>query len=439
MKLLFSFIVSIITLLLSQAQSFTITIDTDSTFKDAIVETYDSNLNRGDDDIAYIQSWTNSGMNNKRYYFEFDFSTLPVNAIIDSAKLSFFNGGTATQNRAHQGANEWNIRRVTQAWSEDSITWKNQPGSTSQNKETIPATTSSFQDFPNIDITQLVTDAISYGNYGFVAELDNESPFRRIVFATSDNTIPASRPKLVLSYHMPCVVIPNYTYTSNQGNTINFINTSTASGTPTYHWDFGDGTFSTNSNPTKTYPVQGTYTVCLTIFNDCDTNTTCQTISTCKPAKCQIHYTANNNIIQFTALPANALTYQWDFGDGNYSNLQNPPYAYSANGQYNVCLTTTDSCGADTSCTTIDIHGIGLSENHELVFSIYPNPSSDIVNIEGDLSNVTQIELYTADGKKLCSLSPEQLPLRLSSYTKGSYFIKLQTKQGTQYHRLFKL
>ncbi|MBL0343451.1 MAG: PKD domain-containing protein [Bacteroidetes bacterium] len=57
----------------------------------------------------------------------------------------------------------------------------------------------------------------------------------------------------------------------------NFISTSTAA--VTYLWDFGDGTTSTDQNPTHTYAIAGTYTVTLTVTNACGTNSTTQTIT----------------------------------------------------------------------------------------------------------------------------------------------------------------
>ena len=72
---------------------------------------------------------------------------------------------------------------------------------------------------------------------------------------------------------------PTFSYT-NSGNTYNFNYTG---GNPytTISWDFGDSTpVSNGANPTHTYAVSGSYTVCVTITNDCDSNTACQTIST---------------------------------------------------------------------------------------------------------------------------------------------------------------
>ena len=52
-----------------------------------------------------------------------------------------------------------------------------------------------------------------------------------------------------------------------------FTNTSTGGGTAIYAWDFGDGNTSTEMNPTHLYSAAGTYTVTMTVTNDCGTST----------------------------------------------------------------------------------------------------------------------------------------------------------------------
>jgi subtilisin family serine protease len=47
----------------------------------------------------------------------------------------------------------------------------------------------------------------------------------------------------------------------------------------TYQWNFGDGSTSTNNNAVHTYTTAGTYNVCLTASNMCDTLQTCQSIT----------------------------------------------------------------------------------------------------------------------------------------------------------------
>jgi PKD repeat protein len=41
--------------------------------------------------------------------------------------------------------------------------------------------------------------------------------------------------------------------------------------------------------------------------------------------------------------------WEWNFGDGGTSNLQNPVHTYDANGSYTVTLTARSASGADTA------------------------------------------------------------------------------------------
>lgn len=45
-----------------------------------------------------------------------------------------------------------------------------------------------------------------------------------------------------------------------------------------------------------------------------------------------------SNIVKYNNLSSNAVSYKWDFGDGNFSNTFNPTHQYSAYGNYNVKL-----------------------------------------------------------------------------------------------------
>ncbi|RMG31619.1 MAG: PKD domain-containing protein, partial [Bacteroidetes bacterium] len=76
--------------------------------------------------------------------------------------------------------------------------------------------------------------------------------------------------------------VANYSYLVEPGGIYHFFNHSTGS-TPnaqlTYHWDFGDGTTSTEENPTHGFPNGNNYEVCLTISDATGcTATICQNI-----------------------------------------------------------------------------------------------------------------------------------------------------------------
>ncbi len=65
---------------------------------------------------------------------------------------------------------------------------------------------------------------------------------------------------------------------------------------------------------------------------------------------------ANGLAVSFTDnSSSSAVAWAWDFGDGNTSTMQNPTHIYAADGAYTVCLIVNDPCGADTTCTVINV------------------------------------------------------------------------------------
>lgn len=70
-----------------------------------------------------------------------------------------------------------------------------------------------------------------------------------------------------------------YSYSSTN-LVVEFANSSTSTtGNVSYFWDFGDGGSSSFLNPTHTFLQPGDYEVCLTVSDDCGSDTECQTIS----------------------------------------------------------------------------------------------------------------------------------------------------------------
>ncbi|MHB2149766.1 DNRLRE domain-containing protein [Calditrichota bacterium LG25] len=98
--------------------------------------------------------------------------------------------------RASQSATY--LRRVTEPWDEQTITWNTQPSSTTTDQVSVPAPATTTSDF-EIDVTNLVrimNDGQS--NYGFLWILNPEQKWRSVFAASSDYSDPAKRPKLVI-------------------------------------------------------------------------------------------------------------------------------------------------------------------------------------------------------------------------------------------------
>ena len=67
--------------------------------------------------------------------------------------------------------------------------------------------------------------------------------------------------------------------------------------------------------------------------------------------------------------------WQWDFGDGSYSTLQNPVYTYNTPGRYTVTLTVTDGAQSDTMSGDVVV-------TNPMVTTPTPNPTRTPVIVQ---------------------------------------------------------
>ena len=80
----------------------------------------------------------------------------------------------------------------------------------------------------------------------------------------------------------------------------------------------------------------------------------------------------------------NAEYYQWSFGNGTFSNEEDPELIYSEPGTYNIFLTATDANGvcSDQSSTEIMVEEEDGVPQTKLEVDVFPNPASDILHVE---------------------------------------------------------
>lgn len=137
---------------------------------------------------------------------------MPDSAIILSAKLSLYgiSVGTANPqgNSGYPGSpyatdNQCWLKRVTNDWNPDSVTWNNAPPTTDANEVSVSASTSQWNyDATNIDVTSLVNDMLNNENFGFAMELQTEQTYRSLSFASCKVSDSTKWPKLVVTYKM---------------------------------------------------------------------------------------------------------------------------------------------------------------------------------------------------------------------------------------------
>lgn len=159
---------------------------------------------------------------------------------------------------------------------------------------------------------------------------------------------------------------------------------------------------------------------------------------------------ANNFVLTIDPITISQATgFYWDFGDGTFSNLQNPTHTYAADDIYNVCLTiysnSGDTChycheiGKDnfgnillrsTGFTLSVVNGVAgipdpLKEPSKITLA--PNPTNGefsilLNNIE---SNAT-IRIYSMDGKLVLQKKiTDRSPVSISEQQSGIYIVEI--------------
>ena len=136
----------------------------------------------------------------------------------------------------------------------------------------------------------------------------------------------------------------------------------------------------------------------------------------------------------------NIVSRSWEFEGGTpATSLEvNPSVLYAQPGKYDVKLTVSDGVHTKTmlkkdfikveNCTGVDEHDPGTW------FSIFPNPSSGLVNVSADsqVKGAATIVLFDLAGRKMKEIhhqfGQDRLPaiMQLSGYSKGMYFVRVQ-------------
>lgn len=141
--------------------------------------------------------------------------------------------------------------------------------------------------------------------------------------------------------------------------TVDFADTTTGSVT-SWLWNFGDGGSATLQNPSHIYSAAGTYTVTLAVTgpggSDTEVKADYVTVAAAAPTAVFSGTPLSGNqplVVTFSDLSTGIVTsWNWTFGDGGSSLLQNPTHTYLLFGTYSVGLTATGPAGSDLHTET---------------------------------------------------------------------------------------
>ena len=246
------------------------------------------------------------------------------------------------------------------------------------------------------------------------------------LIATNSNGCKDSNTQAIIVFEKPTA---SFTLPSNTicSNTLTISPTNTSTGlSNTYVWNFGDGTTSTITNPTKTYATAGTYNIKLVATNNHGCKDSIQQTISISPAPIA-NFSINNNsqcavnnVYSFSNSSTGAISYLWDFADGTTSILSNPNKAYITPGLFNIKLIATNINGCKDSITkTVSVlvkptANFTLPSNSICINSLTVSPTNTSTGLNNNYT------WYFGDGTTSTLTNPTK------TYTSaGNYIIKL--------------
>tara|TARA_R110001592_G_scaffold363221_3_gene681753 strand:- start:143742 stop:148757 length:5016 start_codon:yes stop_codon:yes gene_type:complete len=240
---------------------------------------------------------------------------------------------------------ELNLNNISQGYS--SSRWD-------FNGEKVYTSTNAVHTFIN---TSFVDEAktiqlIVENNYG----CKDTAEFDIVVYAVPNTSFDVS-PDLVQRY---------------PASTFSFDNTTP--GTWNYVWDFGNGITSTLENPADvTYATWGKYNVMLVANDNECADSVLKIVEVLGPYPEAIFIGGGEDCvpasIAFSDQSNYAVTWLWNFGDGESSSLQNPIHRYRDVGVYSVSLTVRGPNGESDVVSKQDIVVVNPNANASFTFS----------------------------------------------------------------------
>jgi hypothetical protein len=170
------------------------------------------------------------------------------------------------------------------------------------------------------------------------------------------------------------------------------------------------------------------------ITNGCATDT-----SSCQQINC-INSINNNIAVSNNNLHAmdSSASYQWfDCTTGNtISGANSQVYTVTQTGSYACALI--NGCAADTtSCINIIINGIDQNFLNNNI-NVYPNPTSQYINIETGNLKLNQIKIFTLTGELVLQPAVTSKSIDLSPFSNGIYIIQLETDSAIRHYKIVK-
>jgi PKD repeat protein/erythromycin esterase-like protein len=159
----------------------------------------------------------------------------------------------------------------------------------------------------------------------------------------------------------PVIIVPQFSIQESCNNTVTFNDNSFAqNGTiGLWEWDFGNGALYNQPSPTHTFSGPGNYSIFLrlTSTGGCKDSVQINIDVDTEPdpgfiisQACGLDIGLVDTSVTHPS-QGGITQWNWNFGDGNSSAVQNPNHSYAGPGTYNVSLTVTNALGCSQTAS----------------------------------------------------------------------------------------
>jgi hypothetical protein len=163
----------------------------------------------------------------------------------------------------------------------------------------------------------------------------------------------------------------------------------------------------------------------------------CDSVVTLDFTLLEVDTTVTRNYLTLSA-QATSATYQWiDCVNGAINGETNANFRATVNGDYQVEVTQ-NGCIDTSACFTIN--NVGIQETELIGISLYPNPTSDVLNIDKGSNTTLEITITNSAGAVVHqSTTQNQITtINMAQMAAGMYVVALKNELGVKVERVVK-
>jgi uncharacterized delta-60 repeat protein len=200
----------------------------------------------------------------------------------------------------------------------------------------------------------------------------------------------------------------------------------------TYQWFNCEDSTSTLASTRGFAPTtSGQYAVRITT-EECQVTTDCKNFYYCPLSNA---VTLSGNTISVTTIPEQQPVFEWYAEcdtDNPIAGATTSSFTPTVSGNYSVSIGSNwEECNVISECIYVGL--VGLEENQQISFSIFPNPASENVTISNIEAGSTVV-LVDVTGKTVSQVIANSTAVNVetSNFTSGVYFVSVSGLNGTQ-------